>query len=145
MTNQPEAGSTDDSEGVSPIFLLGILAFIAVGGYIITYALNGAAMDRYATGFIMTRCPVCGEGHLNIEERPYRSLGIPRVRRTVRCDSCRSVLREVGRRRWRYAVDPNANTEMYQQLNGRQMSEAELLNLAPPDVDETPHYIEDSD
>jgi hypothetical protein len=145
VTNQPEAGSTDDPGGVGPFSLLGILAFIGVAGYIITYALNGAAMDRYATGFIMTRCPVCGEGHLNIEERPYRSLGIPRVRRTVRCDSCRSVLREVGRRRWRYAVDPNANTEMYQQLNGRQMSEAELLKLAPPEVDETPHYIEDSD
>ncbi len=145
VTNQPDINENSDSEGTSPLFLLGILAVVGFGSYVMTYALNAAAMDRYATGFIATRCPVCGEGHLNIEERPYRSLGIPRVRRTVRCDTCRSVLREVGRRRWRYAVDPNANPIMFNQLNGKVMSEGELLYLAPPDRDETPHYIEESD
>lgn len=120
---------------------------VGLGGYVILYALNGAAIDRYATGFIMPICPVCEQGYLNIEERPYRVLGIPRVRRTVRCDNCRSVLREVGRRRWRYAVDPNANQTLYSELNNKTVSEAELLSFAPEATpeDASPSYIEDSD
>lgn len=147
VTNQPPSTAAETSNKTDPFFLLGIVAIVMLGGYVIIYALNGAAMDRYATGFIMPVCPVCREGHLNIEERPYRSIGIPRVRRTVRCENCRSVLREVGRRRWRYAVDPNANPEMYQEYNNKTVSEAELMNLAPlfSSEDAPPTYVEDLD
>ena len=142
VTSSPAATREDDGLGL-PVVLLVLLAAVGLGAYVILYALNSAALDRYSTGFVIHHCPVCGEGYLEIEERFYRSAGIPRARRTVRCDNCRSVLREVGRKRWRYAVDPNANPALYDELNSRIMSEAELVTLKPDAADEKPLYMEE--
>lgn len=115
---------------------------LLIGAYIVTFAVSTAALDRYKDGFIIDRCPVCGEGNLTVEERIYRIVGIPRLRRTVRCDNCRSVLREVGTRRWRYAVDATANPEMYAQHNNAVLTEQQLKSLVEPDGPDSPSYIE---
>jgi hypothetical protein len=67
---------------------------------------------------------------LQVETRHERFMGIPRPRHIVRCDSCRSVLREVRRGHWRYAVDPAENAPMFRQYNGREIDEGTLLRLA---------------
>ena len=117
--------------GVDPVAGLGVLLVIGFVIYVILYALNAGALDRYPTGFVIQVCPICEEGGLEIEERFYRSFGIPRVRRTVRCNWCRSVLREVGRRKWRYAVDGSANPGLFRHLNNEILSERDLIEIAP--------------
>lgn len=86
--------------------------------------------ERYTQGFAIKICPVCGEGELVVEARQTRFLGIPRVRRIVRCSVCRSLLREIGRDQWRYAVDPLPNPAMYEHYNGVEISTATLRQLA---------------
>lgn len=136
----------DESSEIDPLILLGLAVFLALSGYILVYALNANALDRYATGFPVRKCPVCHEGHLELEERPYRSLGIPRVRRTIRCDNCRSILREVGWRRWRYTVDPHANNEMFQEHNDSLITEARFLSLAHDMGGDAPlEYLDEDD
>lgn len=135
----------DSGAGVSPFVLAGLVGIALFSLYVLLYALNIAALDRYAAGFVLHSCPVCTEGKLEIEERPYRALGLPRVRRTARCDTCRSVLREVGRRRWRYSVDPHANPELFADYNNRVVSEASLLKLGSTATknDNQPIYLDD--
>ncbi len=115
-----------------------------IGGYIVMFATSQAAAERYANGFVIQYCPICYDGRLYIEERSYRVLGILRVRRTVRCDNCRSVLREVGKHRWRYAVDRTVSPEMYASLNNRPLREEQLIDLAPQDGTQSPEYFEDA-
>ena len=124
---------------------LGMGLTLLVGGYMVAYSWSSGTLNRYAGGFAINRCPVCGEGYLILEERPYTVLGIPRVRRTVRCDNCRSVLREVGRRQWRYAVDPAENPPLYDMLNNEVISENELKDLAEDYADDRPSYVDDMD
>jgi hypothetical protein len=134
------------SGGSAPfaIWLGGGLALAALA-YLGVYAVQAANRDRYREGFILSVCPVCEEGHLYLEERRYRILGIPRVRRVVRCDVCRSVLRQVGRRRWRYAVDGVENPDLYGTLNGRVLTEHRLMEIAPEYGGTPPEYIEDDE
>jgi hypothetical protein len=116
----------------------GLLALALV--YFGLYWRGLAAADRYENGFVIERCPVCKRGHLSVETRQARVLGIPNARTTVRCDTCRSVLREVGNRRWRYAVDPTMNPPIYNRYNGQEVGEGLLQELekqampAPPQV-----------
>lgn len=129
----------------TPSWLLGVGVLITVlgGGYILVYAFSLGALHRYDTGFVIQQCPVCEQGELYLEERPYRILGVPRTRRAVRCDNCRSVLREVGKRRWRYAVDPVENQILYQNLNNRVVGEPSLVELvAGEGEDHLPHYVD---
>ncbi len=148
----PSAGSpiatvpVDDTGGEQN----GRLALLAGGGLAILavlyagiYVSQAGQLGRYQDGFMLTACPVCDEGELFLEERRYRLVGIPRVRRVVRCNACRSVLRQVGRGRWRYAVDGAANPELFAAFNGKVVSDDDLLDLgyrgAPPE------YIEGDD
>ena len=75
------------------------------------------------------KCPVCGRGHLQVETRTERLVGIPRPRSTVRCTECRSLLRQVGNRTWRYAVDPFESPALYARYNGRSIDEETLKAL----------------
>jgi hypothetical protein len=123
--------------GLPPEALVGGGLLALVLGYIGLYWRGAAAMDRYAGGFVIETCPVCKRGRLSVETRLNRFLGIPRPRSTVRCDSCRSVLREAGSRRWRYAVDRAFNPGLYQRWNGSLIDEETLKTLidqltAPP-------------
>ena len=125
-----------------------------VVGYVALYWRALTVGERYAEGFVIERCPVCQQGHLTVENRPARVLGIPRPQAIVRCDNCRSVLREVGRRRWRYAVDRAANLTLYNQLNGRIVNEETLRALeesaprqAPPvrPLTRPPAFVDDEE
>jgi hypothetical protein len=109
--------------------IIGLLLLLLLLLYILLYWRGLAAIDRYAKGFVVNQCPVCGRGHLSVETRVERFLGIPRPRRIVRCDNCRSVLRETGARRWRYAVDPLDNPDLYRRWNGQEIDEAALIDL----------------
>lgn len=144
-SSRPADTSTNDNGGTSPlVFLAGIVLTGLIGGYIVMFATSQAAAERYAGGFVIQYCPVCYEGRLYMEERSNRVLGILRIRRTVRCDNCRSVLREVGKHRWRYAVDRTVSPEMYASLNNRLLREEQLVELAPQDATQSPEYFEDA-
>lgn len=128
----PVAVAPGDADGLSPLALLGLgLAGAGLVTYLGVYLVQAANARRYREGFILSRCPVCETGQLYTDDRHYRTLGIPRVRRTVRCDTCRSVLRQVGEDQWRYAVDGAANPEMFHSYNAQVVSEQRLLDIAP--------------
>jgi hypothetical protein len=126
----------DDSGGFAiPVeALIGISILVIVLGYIFLFWRGLVAADRYRDGFIIEECPVCKRGGLTVDEKPGRLLGIPQTRRTVRCDVCRSVLRETGAGRWRYAVDRIENPTMYDRFNGKEITDDELVRLSgsPP-------------
>lgn len=147
-TTRPDDNiAQDDNDGRGlPLWILGLglVVTLVIGGYIMAYSLSSAGVDRYAEGFILADCPICQEGQLELEERPYHVLGIPRVRRTVRCDNCRSVLREVSKRQWRYAIDPSANVALYSEFNNQTIDEEELLDLAEV-VFKMPDYLDEED
>jgi uncharacterized protein YgiM (DUF1202 family) len=150
-TLTPANGGTAPIGVIPAEALIGGIALLAVLIYVGFYWRGLVATDRYKNGFVIDTCPVCGRGQLIVETRQDRLLGIPRPRHTVRCSHCRSVLRETGSRRWRYAVDPMENPPLFQTYNGREIDERELLELArqtpgraqvrPPSV--PPSFIDD--
>jgi hypothetical protein len=107
---------------------LGGIGLLAVLIYIMLYLRGLAAAERYAKGFVIDQCPVCRRGELLVDSTPKRTFGIPGARHTVRCSNCRSVLRETGYRRWRYAVDRLENVPLYDRLNNREIDE-EMLKM----------------
>jgi len=124
---------------------VGGILLLLILGYILLYLRGLLAAGRYRDGFVLTQCPVCQAGQLHLDERQERMLGIPVTRRTLRCDNCRSVLRQTGARRWRYAVDPVANPTLYARFNGRELTDDELLTLAAhpvPPPGEPPQFID---
>jgi hypothetical protein len=114
--------------------IIGVVILLIVLGYIFLYWRGLVVADRYRDGFVIDECPVCKRGGLHVDEKPGRLLGIPQTRRTVRCDVCRSVLRETGAGRWRYAVDRIESPTMYDRFNGKEITDDELVRLAgnPP-------------
>jgi uncharacterized protein YraI len=117
--------------------IVGGLALLLVLAYIGFFLRGVMAAERYKKGFVVQHCPACDRGNLVVEIKQDRFLGIPRPRRTVRCTECRSVLREVGYRRWRYAVDPMENPALYRHYNGHEIDDATLVEIAnqPPSDD----------
>lgn len=126
--NAPDVFAIVESLPVEAI--VGIALLIGVLVYMWFYFQGLVAAGRYSDGFIIETCPVCRRGELSVESRPLRIVGIPVVRRTVRCDVCRSILRETGTRRWRYAVDRLEDLRMYNQFNGREVTDSDLERLA---------------
>lgn len=116
--------------GVSAEALIAGLVLLVIGVYGFFYWRGLSTAERYANGFVIDTCPVCGRGHLIVETRQERLFGVPRVRHSVRCSECRSVLREVSDQQWRYAVDPIENPDLYQQYNGQLISDETLAALA---------------
>lgn len=114
---------------ISPELIAAGALILLILGYIALYLRGAATANQYANGFIIDTCPVCGKGHLMVESRTERSLGIPNTKHVVRCDNCRSVIRESGGGRWRYAVDRTANPAMYDRLNNREIREDTLKRL----------------
>lgn len=115
-----------------------LLAVVYAGVYLV----QAASVNRVGPEFMLDICPVCEAGRLHLDARRYRVAGILRVRRVVRCDNCRSILRDIGRQRWRYAVDRAANPALYDQLNGHVVTEQQLLQISP---EQPPRYIEDDE
>lgn len=139
MVVTPDDG---DSGLPVPYLLLGGAVALLVLVYAGAYVAQAANLARYQEGFLLTVCPICARGSLYLEDRRYRMLGIPRVRRVVRCDECRSVLRQVGRGRWRYAVDELENPAAYDALNNRVVTERDLWAIAPEHGGAPPEYYE---
>lgn len=125
------------------MLVLGGLFALGVLGYVGVYVINAANIARYREGFVLSTCPVCETGELYVEDRRYRVLGIPRVRRTVRCDTCRSVLRQIHADGWRYAVDGAANPTLYNAYNGQVLDESDLLAISPEFRDAPLKFIEE--
>lgn len=126
--------ATDDGLAAEA-FAAGVI-FLGIIAYLVAYLRGTASAKRYATGFIIDTCPICREGQLAVESRTERSLGIPNTRHLVKCNNCRSLLREIGGGRWRYAVDRSANPVLYDRLNNREVREDTIQRLleAPPDA-----------
>jgi uncharacterized protein YraI len=121
-----------DTGGPGPVIPLLALAGITVAGglvYLGAFARAMPELRRYEQGFVRTDCPVCERGSLIVEEKRGSTFGIPSVRRTVRCNTCRSVLREKGPQHWTYAVDRLENPAIYEQFNGREITDDELKAL----------------
>jgi hypothetical protein len=129
VPSDPEPAPDDDGGGLPLELLIGGAVLLLVLIYVGIFLRGQAAVDRYAGGFVIDRCPVCEQGRLEVDTRTERLLGIPRARHTVRCDNCRSVLRETEPHQWRYAVDPMANDAMYKRYNGEVLSERDLSRL----------------
>ena len=119
--------TTTDTTAITPI-LLGAGGVLLVG-YGLLFIRGFVNNRRYHTGFVVEQCPVCYRGELVVEQKPNRLLGIARPKRVVRCTECRSILREVGHRTWRYAVDGFENEVMFEQMNGKNITDAELQEL----------------
>lgn len=124
----PDDGSPSDNH-VQIEAIIGIVIFILVLIYVALYWNGLSSADRYVDGFVIDDCPVCRAGKLHVESRQERFLGIPAAKHTVRCDNCRSILREVGNRRWRYAVDRMENPELFERYNTREIMTGELATL----------------
>ena len=138
-----DAAPADD--GRSPLVIAGGILAALAAVYVGTYLTQAASVARTAGDFPLTVCPVCEHGTLALDQRRYRVLGIPRVRRVIRCDTCRSVLRQVGRGRWRYAVDGAANAALFDRLNGRVVTGSQLREISPEYRGTPPEYIEGDD
>lgn len=109
-----------------PIFWAGSAVFALVV-YGLIWIQGWRETHRYSRGFPIKACPVCQSGHLYLDEHLERPAGIPRMRRSVRCDSCRSVLRQISPGLWRYTIDPFVNPELARRYNSRQFTDADLL------------------
>jgi hypothetical protein len=55
------------------------------------------------------------------------------------------VLRQVGPQRWRYAVDGAENQELYEEFNGRVVTEEQLIAISPEYQGQPPEFIEGDD
>ena len=138
----PATPTAEPSQLNSPLTWLPTIRFggwgwAGLGGFavlVVLYTLRRAdarrELRRYADGFPLKTCPACRQGALHLEERVSRTLGIPVVRRSVRCTVCRSVLREVRPGQWRYLIDPLPDGYFAETYNGQLFSQEELAALA---------------
>jgi hypothetical protein len=152
ITSPPGADLMGHLEEFWPWIGGGLVAgLIAV--YLVRLAAGNREQRRYADGFVLSSCPVCQQGHLHLEETFTRTLGALRARRLVRCNVCRSVLREVEPGVWRYSIDPYINAALADEYNGQEFDAEGLLALSeraadfPPDAAgqeraESPEYLE---
>lgn len=130
--------STPDApsrSSIAPEAIAAGVIVLGIIGYLVAYLRGAAGAKRYAAGFVIDTCPICREGSLMVESRTERNLGIPNTRHLVKCDNCRSLLREIGGGRWRYAVDRAANPVLFDRLNNRELREDTLQRLLDNPLD----------
>ena len=99
-------------------------------------------VKRYAGQFPLDSCPVCQTGSLHLEETIQRPLGIARVNRSVRCDVCRSVLRQVSPGTWRYSIDPYINESLATEFSGNVFTNADLGVFVATAMEHPPKFPE---
>lgn len=118
---------------MTPEMLAALIPMAVVAGIGVTYGsfyMAGArSRSRFARGFIIERCPCCGEYELHIKASRRRVLGIPKAKHAVRCESCGSVLRENGAGRWHYTISEFANPMLYARFNDKNVDEKTLRLL----------------
>jgi len=131
-TDQPPVETAEDTpverSGIPLGLEPGQMAAIAAGvlGVLLSagFLLRGRGISRgEPQPWIVESCPACQEGQLSLVVRG-------RSQRVVRCDNCRSVLRQVRKDTWRYAVDPLPDKDFAERYNGKILSEEELGDLA---------------
>jgi len=111
------------------VWILGGLLSVPLLGYVMLYARGTSAQRRYASGFVIDRCPACGQAALRVKAKRERMLGIPTAKHTVVCDVCGSTLREAGNGRWRYRVNASANPPLHTRWNDQLIDEKTLVGL----------------
>jgi hypothetical protein len=103
------------------------LSGAAYGGL---YLQGQRKVRRYQRGFVVDRCPVCLQGKLQVETTSRHRLGLPYVsKRTVKCPSCRSILRETSPGHWKYRINPIENPKLHQKWHDRVIDESQLRKL----------------
>lgn len=118
--------------------VVGAGGWFALGGLLVLAALiygwrwgrGQHEIKRYAGGFPLKTCPTCQSGRLRLEEYVQRPLGVAVLRRSVHCDTCRSVLRQIRPGLWRYTIDPLVNLSLANEYNGHSFADADLLPFA---------------
>ncbi|MBN1120269.1 MAG: SH3 domain-containing protein [Anaerolineae bacterium] len=132
-TAAPESKSIQDflADLNPPWLWIGIVAgALFLSGYVWRLVSGRSELKRYAEGFSLKTCPVCQTGRLHLVESEQRVLGITRVLRLVRCDTCRSVLRQVKPGTWRYSIDPIVNPGLADSFNNKTFSDSALIQFA---------------
>jgi hypothetical protein len=118
---------------VTPEMLASLLPAMLVAGIGMTYGgvyvAAARSRSRFSGGFIIERCPCCGEYELRVKSSRRRVLGIPKARHTVRCELCGSVLRENGGGLWHYTVSAFANPGLHARFNDKTVDEKTLRLL----------------
>lgn len=134
----PTSGSGLPSSVQTPLFV--VLGVLVIGGLVYFWQWSSGRNEvrRYQKGFVLSICPVCQEGHIHLDEVVRSTAGIPWVRRSARCDTCNSVLRELRPGLWRYSVDAYANPELAERFKSQRATTAELQELARHIVLKTP-------
>ncbi|GAB1420562.1 hypothetical protein MASR2M15_06640 [Anaerolineales bacterium] len=122
--------------------ILGLIFIGFVLIYIVFYLFSSIISNRFNAGFPIQPCPVCHSGKLSVEAKHSHFLGIPRSRHIVRCNHCRSVLREVATNKWRYAVDPFVNPALSERFNNQEISMDTLQDLSKANPKKTRTNIE---
>ncbi len=113
-----------------PIALLGLYGWRFLAGE--------RELKRYSKGYSVVICPACQVGHLHLEESVRRTLGIARVARSVRCDACHSMLRQLRPGLWRYMIDPHVNPALARSFNSHQLNDVQVSDLASHMADYPP-------
>ncbi len=109
----------------------GGIALLLLTIYGFAFVTGRKEVNRYADGFELESCPVCQSGTLTLDQTVSRPMGIPRVlQRSMRCDTCRSVMRSVRPGVWRYAIDPVASPELAETQKNPLVKDANLIDFA---------------
>lgn len=139
----PPPSTTPPMGGYLPFVGIGVPIILLLGLYGWQFARGQREVSRYAKTFPLANCPVCQWGALSLDETIQRPLGIAHVTRTVRCDTCRSVLRQVDAGEWRYAIDPYINPQLAAEYDGKTFDDNRLREFVataaayPPAVPQT--------
>ncbi len=113
----------------SSAWILGALLSAPLLGYAMLYARGASSRRRYADGFVVDRCPACGQAALRVKAKRERVLGIPTARHTVVCDACGSTLREVGNGHWLYRINASVNPPLHTRWHEQVIDEKTLAEL----------------
>nr|MBN1228956.1 SH3 domain-containing protein [Anaerolineae bacterium] len=132
-TPSPQAPQNVFSSGLKMVGIILVGSVLLFGGILGLYGWIRARalreLHRYEGGFVIDTCPVCRAGALSLEEHIVTILGIPRVRRSVLCTNCRSVLRQIQPGQWRYTIDPLTNSPLADQYNASVITDDGLSEL----------------
>jgi len=96
-TPSPTPPSDGQGGGLAAEAIAAGVIVLGIFAYLLAYLRGAAGAKRYANGFIIEACPVCHDGHLTVESRTERNLGIPNTRHLVKCDNWVTFARD-GRR-----------------------------------------------
>lgn len=115
---------------------------LAVVAYGLAFITGQQEATRYHSGFMLDHCPVCQSGSLHLEESRQPKFGVPSTQRLVRCDNCRSVMRQVRPGVWRYTVDGFVNPDMAEIYNGKTLLDRDMRGMAERARQFTPQFDE---